>query len=174
MAVSFIKFLRACTQCVTAPFTDCREGSCMLALEICGGQEPTSRTVSKLVTFDNDVFVLSVMDEGAGCGSSKLLLKSLQISIWWETALGGDERPHPRDFRTRGLTKTYRSVSLCGSCRARVAGAVPRAQSILWPRPQPLLGAGWQKQLWKEKLGKGICQKGWHQGGRAGELLWKT
>lgn len=53
----------------------------MLALEICGVQESTSRTVSKLVTFDNDVFVLSVMDEGVGRGSSKLLLKSLQISI---------------------------------------------------------------------------------------------
>lgn len=47
-------------------------------------QESASRsasTVSKLVTFDNDVFVLSVMDKGVGPGSSKLLLKSLQISL---------------------------------------------------------------------------------------------
>lgn len=93
LAVSFIKSLRACTQFMTAPLSDCREGSCILALEICGVQSlhlqvhQVSWTISKLVAFDNDVFVLSVMDEGAGRGSSKLLLKSLQISIWWERAL---------------------------------------------------------------------------------------
>lgn len=52
------------------------------------------------MTFDNDVFVLSVMDEGVGHGSSELLLKSLQISVCWERALGGGETLHPRDFRT--------------------------------------------------------------------------
>lgn len=113
------------------------------------------------------------MDEGTGRGSSKqkgLLIpsggvKSLQISIWWERALGGVERLHPRDFRTQGL----KNPDLCPQGDpARlwgvqwVAGAVPGAQSILWLQPQPLLGTGWH---WKEKLGKGACRKGWQRGG---------
>ena len=71
-------------------------------------------------------FALSVMDEGTGRGSSKrkgllvpsAVVKSLQISMWWERASGGVERPHPGDFKTQGLNKTRRPVSSRGSQRA--------------------------------------------------------
>lgn len=120
------------------------------------------------------VFALSVMDEGVGCGSSKrkgllipsAVVKSLQISIWWERALGGVERPHPGDFRTRGLNKTLRPVSSRGSCQALGCaagyGGYPRRSE------HPLPVTWWH---WKEKLGEGTCQKSWQQGGEGWVLL---
>lgn len=124
-------------------------------------------------------FALSVMDEGTGRGSSKqkgllipsAVVKSLQISIWWERALGGVERLHPGDFRTQGL----KPPDLCPQGDPAklwgvqwFAGAVPGAQSILWLQPQPLLGTGWH---WKEKLGKMPAEKAGNKVGRIGELL---